>query len=86
MGRKLRRPALLAKVGFSDATRHRYETAGEFPARQQLTKNIVVWDEDEIDEWLASRETITSENVRQVAPGCTTRGRKPKNREVASHA
>lgn len=78
MGRQLRRPAMLALVGISDATRHRLETAGKFPARKRISENIVAWDEDELRLWIASRETVTSENVKQVAPGCTTRGRKPK--------
>ena len=82
MGRKLRRPAMLAKACISDATRHRLETAGKFPARIQLTDNIVVWDEDEIDAWLDSRQTVTPETSKQVAPGCTTRGRKRRQAGV----
>lgn len=78
MGRKLRRPAMLAKACISDATRHRLETVGKFPARQQLTENIVVWDEAEIDEWLESKKTVNAQNVKPVAPGIR-RGRKPKN-------
>jgi len=81
MGRKLRRPAMLAKACISDATRHRLETAGRFPARIQLTDNIVAWDEDEIDAWLASRVTVTTDNAKQVAPGCT-KGRKAKGGEL----
>ena len=77
MGRKLRRPAVLAKACISDATRHRLETAGKFPARKQLTDNIVVWDEDEVDAWLASRETVTADNAKQVAPG-SVKGRRAK--------
>lgn len=77
MGRKLRRPAMLAKACISDATRHRLESAGKFPARIQLTDNIVAWDEDEIDVWLASRKTVTAENAKQVAPG-STKGRRAK--------
>lgn len=35
---------------------NRLERAGEFPTRVKLGKNTVAWREDEIDEWLASRE------------------------------
>jgi predicted DNA-binding transcriptional regulator AlpA len=67
---------MLEKACISDATRHRLETAGKFPARIQLTDHIVVWDEDEIDAWIASRSTVTSENAKQVCPG-VRKGLKP---------
>jgi prophage regulatory protein len=54
--RILRRPGLITKTGLSYPTLWRYERDGKFPQRVQLGPNSVGWFEDEVDEWLASRQ------------------------------
>ena len=43
-------------TGMSRTTVWRLETKGMFPRRRRLTDNAVAWIEDEIMEWLNSRE------------------------------
>lgn len=52
----IRRAALRKKVPFSDTTIWRWEKAGTFPERIQITEaGAVGWYEDEIDAWIAER-------------------------------
>lgn len=48
-------------IPFSRSYINRLERAGKFPRRVKLGPNTVAWREDEIDEWLASRERATKE-------------------------
>ena len=52
----LRWPKIHELTGISRTTIWRLETAGKFPRRRRLTGNAVAWIEDEIMEWLDSRE------------------------------
>ena len=52
----LRWPQIHELTGMSRTTVWRLETAGKFPRRRRLTSNAVAWIEDEIMEWLDSRE------------------------------
>jgi prophage regulatory protein len=53
--RILRRPAVIERTGLSNATIHRREQAGDFPARVKLGPNSIGWIEHEIDAWIESR-------------------------------
>ena len=57
--RILRKPEVIAKVGYSGMHISRLEKAGKFPARIKLNPegngNAVGWLESEIDEWIAAR-------------------------------
>ena len=43
-------------TGMSRSTVWRLETEGNFPRRRRLTGHAVAWIEDEVMEWLSSRE------------------------------
>ena len=53
----LRKPAVRQKTGLSNTTIYRLMHEGKFPRSIRLTENTVGWFEDEIDGWLASRQT-----------------------------
>lgn len=53
--RTLRRPAMLAKTGLSRTTAYNLEKAGDFPQHFMLTPRCAVWDEGEVEAWLAGR-------------------------------
>lgn len=74
--RIIREPERKRIMGTSCTTQWRQELADKAPRRIILGTNSVGWRLSEIVDWLNSRETVTSENVKPVAPGCTTRGRK----------
>ena len=52
----LRWPQIHELTGMSRTTIWRLETAAKFPRRRRLTGNAVAWIEDEVMEWLDSRE------------------------------
>ena len=58
--RFLRIQEVITKVGLSRPTIWRLERANEFPKRRQLGRNSVAWLEDEIEEWIRSREVAGS--------------------------
>jgi prophage regulatory protein len=51
----LRKPAVLAKIGYSDTSLWRDVRAGRFPKPIRLGPNRVGWDEGEINRWLEDR-------------------------------
>ena len=53
--RVIRRPEVLSKTGLSRTTIHNLEAAGKFPRHWMLTPRVAVWDEAEVDAWIASR-------------------------------
>lgn len=76
------RPAEASTItGRSLASIWRDEKAGTFPARIRLGENAVGYRLSSIQAWLDSREMITAENSRPVAPGCKSRGRKPSTKK-----
>lgn len=78
------RPAEASAItGRSLASIWRDEQAGRFPQRIRIGENAVGYRLSALQTWLDSRETITAENTRVVAPGAK-RGRKRK--EVPSNA
>ena len=58
----LRLPALLARVGLSQATIYRMISNGEFPRSVQIGVRATGWRSDEIDDWLASRQPTVPES------------------------
>jgi prophage regulatory protein len=81
----IRRKPMLAMTGLAASTQWRLESLGQFPARRQISAGLVGWVESEVEQWIAGRQTVIVGSVKPVAPG-SKRGRKPKSREVASHA
>lgn len=51
----IRKPAVLSKTGLSNTQLYRLISKGEFPAQRKLSERISVWDEAEIDNWLAAK-------------------------------
>ena len=58
----LRLPALLARVGMSQATIYRMISSGEFPRPVRVGVRATGWRSDEIDDWLASRQPTVPES------------------------
>jgi prophage regulatory protein len=52
----IRNPEVARRTGISDSQRWRLEQKGEFPRRVKLGTMAVGWFEEEIDEWLRTRE------------------------------
>jgi prophage regulatory protein len=73
--RTIRRPELVTKTGLSKTTIHNLEKAGEFPSHFLLTPRCAVWDEGEVDAWLASRQSAAA--VAAPRPDHTRRTRFP---------
>ncbi len=74
--RVIRRPDVIRKTGLSRTTIHNLETAGSFPAHFLLTPRCAVWDEAEIDAWIASRRVAPAAgapwpdvSLRRSSPG-----------------
>lgn len=49
----LRIAAVASKVGLSKSTIFRKIKAGQFPTPAKLSERVTVWNETELDEWLA---------------------------------
>lgn len=58
MMKMLRANEVMERVGVSRTTIWRLERRGEFPPRRRITNHIVAWSEDEIEEWLKSRQPV----------------------------
>jgi len=72
------RPAEAATItGLSLPTIWRREQAGTFPTKVRIGINSVGYKMSAIQSWMDSLETVTFENVKQVAPGAK-RGRPRK--------
>ncbi|RNC70147.1 MAG: AlpA family phage regulatory protein [Desulfuromonadales bacterium] len=55
----LRWPKVEEKTGISRTTAWRLAREGKFPAARKLTgARAVGWSEEEIDEWMASRDVV----------------------------
>ena len=67
----LRLPALVARVGLSQATIYRMISSGEFPRSVRVGVRATGWRSDEIEEWLASRPHTAPES-----PGRVTEARR----------
>ena len=51
----LRRRDVSKKLGISKTQIYRLISRGEFPAPRKLSERVSVWDESEIDAWLAEK-------------------------------
>jgi len=69
MGKLLSREELAGVKGIRFTPQHllRMESRGEFPKRFSLGRRNVVWDESEIDKWIAQRKAARDEPRRPVA-------------------
>ena len=65
----LRKPEVVACVGYSAMQISRLEKADKFPKRIRLGPNAVGWFEHEIDEWLAERAKHRGPLPPRVAAG-----------------
>ena len=65
----LRRPALLARVGISQATVYRMMSRGEFPRPVRVGQRATGWRTDEVEEWLASRPHTVPESPGRAKVG-----------------
>lgn len=61
--RLLRIREVVSRLGVSRVTLWRWERAGLFPARRRLGPNAVGWLENEIDEWISSRERVIQDDA-----------------------
>jgi len=52
--RLLRKPAVLASVGFSNSELYRRIKEGSFPAPVKLGVRAVAWRESDVDHWIKS--------------------------------
>lgn len=64
----INRKQLLRKVPLSERTILDMEKRGEFPKRFSISPRLVVWDNAEVDEWIARRQAAA---IRQQPPGST---------------
>ncbi len=55
--RLIRREELLQLIPLSDSAIYRLEKSGDFPQRFNLTPRCVVWDLDEVENWIEQRRT-----------------------------
>ncbi len=58
--RLVRKPMVLDRTGLSNSTLYYFINEGNFPAPVKLGKRTVAWREEEIDEWIKSRECSMS--------------------------
>lgn len=58
--RAVRRRELRKIVPLADTTIYEMERRGEFPQRFYLTSKCVVWDLDEVEQWLTARREASS--------------------------
>lgn len=64
----INRKQLLRKVPLSERTILDMEKRGAFPRRFSITPRLVVWDNEEVDQWIAAQQAAA---VQQPPPGAT---------------
>ena len=47
------------RVGLSRTSIWRLERKGQFPPRRRLSDNAVAWVEEEVDQWVRGRDSVT---------------------------
>ncbi len=57
MTRYLRMAEVVRKTGVSRSTIYELMGKGEFPLARRLTSRTVGWDDSEVEDWMANRET-----------------------------
>jgi prophage regulatory protein len=66
--RAVRRRELRKIVPLADTTIYEMERRGEFPRRFYLTSKCVVWDLNEVEQWLTARRSASLAGRIQRAP------------------
>ncbi len=61
--RLLRSNQVIEKVGLSRPTIWRLERAGKFPKRRKLGANSVAWVDQEIEDWINSRQIVETRDM-----------------------
>ena len=56
----VRFPAVRARTGLSRSTIWRLERVGQFPAHRRISPNAVAWLDQDITEWIESRQAVTA--------------------------
>jgi predicted DNA-binding transcriptional regulator AlpA len=59
--RILRTSEVLQTTGLSRTSVWRLERAGKFPARRRITSGAVGWRSDEVQQWVTSRSSVSTE-------------------------
>lgn len=77
----LRSREVCRRTGLSRVTLWRLERANSFPKRRQLSRNAVGWIAEEIDEWIATRRTVTTESTSREPKGAPAGSRKRDGRQ-----
>lgn len=77
--RAVRRRELRRIVPLADTTIYEMERRGDFPQRFYLTSKCVVWDLDEVEQWLTARraECHAGRGRRAPAPDVHSRRQRP---------
>ncbi len=77
--RAVRRRELRKIVPLADTTIYEMERRGEFPQRFYLTSKCVVWDLNEVEQWLTARRAAcyAGTATRAPAPDVRYRRRRP---------
>ncbi|MGT2430651.1 helix-turn-helix transcriptional regulator [Cupriavidus basilensis] len=83
--RTIRRDELRQIVPLSDSTIYRLEEQGQFPKRFNLTPCCVVWDLQEVMEWVEARRVASVQIQKTPAPDVRKRKYRPV-KEVAAAA
>lgn len=65
-------------VPLANSAIYEMEKRGEFPRRFNLTPRCVVWDLEEVEEWLELRRQAYIEGRAKIAPGPDVRRRKTR--------
>jgi prophage regulatory protein len=80
--RTIRRTELRRIVPLADTTIYELEQRGQFPRRFNLTARCVVWDLDEVEEWLTRRRQASdaAQLARAPTPDVRLRRTRPVRR------
>lgn len=76
--RAVRRHELRKIVPLADTTIYEMERRGEFPRRFYLTSKCVVWDLNEVEQWLTARRAACLAGSVRRAPEPDVRSRKQR--------
>ncbi|MDO8293936.1 MAG: AlpA family phage regulatory protein [Gallionella sp.] len=78
--RLIRREELLRLIPLSDSAIYRLEKSGGFPIRFNLTPRCVVWDLDEVENWIQERRSALIQS--QLSPDVQKRKFRPVRKQA----
>ena len=78
--RLIRREELLRLIPLSDSAIYRLEKSGSFPNRFNLTPRCVVWDLDEVENWIQERRSALIQS--QLPPDIQKRKFRPVRKQA----